>query len=169
MSTHFLPFFKYWAQDVRTWCMHLQGRYGRPQTDHLLGMDWNLLQNVSIWNPLHNFDHYMVLGCLHSATHKENHRYLGNLRRPPLRSPGTKIRKDRFLVDLCWDTPKPPPRERWGNKWISEDTWCLVATRVASRRELQRYQRPVCKLVKKVRLILKVDRKCCAATVRTDL
>ena len=61
MSTHFLPFCKDWSWDGRIWCMHLQAREGSPQTDYLLGMDCPMFQNVSIWDPLHNSEHYTVL------------------------------------------------------------------------------------------------------------
>ena len=64
-------------------------------------MDYNLFQNLSIWDPLHNFDHYMVLGCLRSAAHKENHRYLGNLRRPPPASPEYTNPEGRVFCGLA--------------------------------------------------------------------
>ena len=141
MSAHFPPFFKDWAQGVRAWCMNLQWIEGRPRTDYLLGMDFPLFQNVSVWEPQHKYDHYMVLGCLRSAAHKENHRYLGKLRWSPLGFLSKKIWKDRCFGDLHLDTRKPLPRERRGNEWIYAETWRLITTRVALRRELQIYQR----------------------------
>ena len=38
MSAQFLPFCKYWAWERRAWCMHLQGREGRPHTDYFIGI-----------------------------------------------------------------------------------------------------------------------------------
>ena len=43
------------------------GREVRYRTDYILGTDRRLFWNVSIWNPRHNSDHYMVLDFLHSA------------------------------------------------------------------------------------------------------
>ena len=130
MSADFLPFRKSWARDGSTWLMHLQGREGRPQTDYLLGMEFPLFQDVSVWYPRNNSNHYMVLGCFLSAAHQENHRYIWNLRRSPLHPPSTQIQKDPCFADLRWNIPKPTPRERQGNTWISAETWRLVGTRV---------------------------------------
>ena len=46
-------------------------------TDYLLGTDRRLFQNVSVRDPWHNSDHYMVLGCLYSAPQLEHSRYMG--------------------------------------------------------------------------------------------
>ena len=39
----------------------------RSQTEYILGMDRRLFRNVTVRDPWHNSDHYMVLGCLPSA------------------------------------------------------------------------------------------------------
>ena len=49
----------------------------RSRTDYILGMDRRLFRNVFVQDPRHNSDHYMVLGCLPSASLKEHNRYLG--------------------------------------------------------------------------------------------
>ena len=132
-------------------------------------MDCPLFQNVSIWDTRHNYYHYIVLGFLRSADHQDNHRYLGNLQRSYLSPPSKQIRKDRCFADFHWDIPKPPPRERRGNKWISVETCCLVSTRVVLQQEPQRYQHLICKLVRKLQVILKLDRQCRAETAGTEV
>ena len=46
---------------VRTW------REVRSLIDYILGTDHSLFRNVDVWDPRHNSDHYLVLGCLRSA------------------------------------------------------------------------------------------------------
>ena len=53
-----------------------EGREVRSRTDYILGTDCLLFGNVSVQDPRHNLDHYMVLGCLHRASLKEHARYL---------------------------------------------------------------------------------------------
>ena len=47
-----------------------EGRFVQSQTDVILGTDHLIFGNVSVWDPRHNSDHYMVLGCLHGASLK---------------------------------------------------------------------------------------------------
>ena len=77
MVTHFLPRRRRWCQDGRTWSMLRKGREVRSRTDYILGTDHRLFGNVSVRDPRHNSDHYMVLGCLHSASLTDHKRYLG--------------------------------------------------------------------------------------------
>ena len=67
MSVHFFPRRGSWCRYGRTWSMIREGREVRSRTDYILGTDRRLFGNVSVWDPRHNSDHYMVLGCLHSA------------------------------------------------------------------------------------------------------
>ena len=60
------------------------GREVRSRTDYILGVDHCLFWNVSVWDPRHNSDHYMVLGCLLSAPLQEHSKYLGGCNRIPL-------------------------------------------------------------------------------------
>ena len=53
-----------------------EGREVRSHTDYILGTDRRIFVNVSIRDPRHNSDYYIVLGCLHSASLKEHARYL---------------------------------------------------------------------------------------------
>ena len=71
MSAHFLPRRRTWGRERRTWSMVREGKLVRSQTDYILGTDRHLFWNVSVWNPRHNTDHYMVLGCLRSAPERE--------------------------------------------------------------------------------------------------
>ena len=67
MARHFLPREKRWCRDRRTWGMLRKGREVRSRTDYILGTDRRLFRNVTVRDPRHNSDHYMVLGCLPSA------------------------------------------------------------------------------------------------------
>ena len=87
------------------------GREVRSRTDYILRWDRRLFGNVFIRDPRHNSDHYMVLGCRHSASLKGNARYLGGRKRPPL-LPLTKLtREDTIFAALLRAVPKPRDRE----------------------------------------------------------
>ena len=60
------------------------GREVRSQTYYILGTDHHLFWNVSVQDPIHNSDHYMVLGFLRSSPLREHYRYFGGPKRPPL-------------------------------------------------------------------------------------
>ena len=83
MLEHFLPRWRSWLRDGRTWIMIQEGRDVRSRTDYILGTDHRLFGNVSVWDPGHNSDHYMVLGCLRSTSLKEHAQYLGGNKDPP--------------------------------------------------------------------------------------
>ena len=83
MLEQFLLRWRSWCRDRRTWSMIREGREMRYWTDYILGTDCRLFGNVSIRDPRNNSDHYMVLGCLHSAPLREHARYLGGRKRPP--------------------------------------------------------------------------------------
>ena len=61
MAPHFLPRRRRWFRDRRTRCMLLKGRDMWSRTDYILGTDRRLFKNVSVQEPWHNSDHYMVL------------------------------------------------------------------------------------------------------------
>ena len=50
------------------------GREVRSPTDYILGTDRCIFWNVSVWDPRNNSDHYMVMGCLRSASLREQSR-----------------------------------------------------------------------------------------------
>ena len=68
MAPYFLPRRRRWCRDRRTWGMLWKGRDVRYRTDYILGTDRRLFWNVSVRDPRHNSDHYMVLSCLPSAS-----------------------------------------------------------------------------------------------------
>ena len=72
MLAQFLLRRRPWCRDGRTWSMLQKGREVRSRTDYILGTDRRLFGNVSVRDPRHNSDHYMVLGCLHSASLTEH-------------------------------------------------------------------------------------------------
>ena len=75
-TTHFLPRWRTWGRERRTWTMVREGKVVRSQTNYILGTDRRLFWNVFVWYPRHNTDHYMVLGCLCSAPEREHTKYL---------------------------------------------------------------------------------------------
>ena len=70
ISAHFLLLQIPWRQDRRTRSMVEEGEEVRSRTGYTLGMDRHFFWNVSVRDPRHNLDHYLVLGCLHSAPPK---------------------------------------------------------------------------------------------------
>ena len=62
MTYHFLTQKIPWTQEDRTWRMLHRGQEVRYQKYYILGMDLCLFQNVAVRYPMHNTDHYMVLG-----------------------------------------------------------------------------------------------------------
>ena len=73
------------------------GREVRYRTDYILGTDFHLFWNVSVQDPRHNSDHYMVLGCLCITPLRKHSRYLGGHKRLPLRPPTTTTREDIYI------------------------------------------------------------------------
>ena len=100
-----------------------EGREVRSWTEYILGTDHCLLGNVSVRDPRHNSDHYMVLGCLHSTFLKEHTRYLGGRKKPPLRPPNELTREDIIFTALWGGIMKPRAQESRKNAWISATTW----------------------------------------------
>ena len=135
MARHFLPQEKRWCRDRRTWGMLRKGQEVWFRTDYTLGMDSYLFRNVTVWDPRHNLDHYMVLGCLPSAPLSETKQYLGGRKRWPVRSPVKPSRTDELFAALRRAVPRPKPREARRNAWISAETWKLIDERVSARRD----------------------------------
>ena len=103
-----------------------EGREVRSRTDYILGTDRCLFGNVSVWDPRHNSDHYMVLGFPHIASLKENARYLGGRNTHPVRPPTKLTREDTIFPALQRAVPKPQAQEAQNNAWILATTWRLV-------------------------------------------
>ena len=108
---------------------------------------------------MHNSYHYMVLGCLHSASMREHARYLGGRKRIPLRPPTEPTRKDIIFADLRRAVPKPQAREARKNAWILATTWRLVNNRVSARRGTTKDQDLIWKLGRAIRKGLRKERK----------
>ena len=83
------------------------GREVRSRTDYILGTDRCLFKNVSVRYPLHNSDHYLVLGCLCSAPLREHTEYLGWHTWLSLWHPTTPTREDKLFAVLRRSIPKP--------------------------------------------------------------
>ena len=62
MAPHFLLQKCRWCWYRRTWGMLWKGREVRSRIDYILGTDHRLFGSVSVQDPWHNLDHYMVLG-----------------------------------------------------------------------------------------------------------
>ena len=110
-----------------------EGREVRSRTDYILGTDSRLFGKVSGWDPRHNSDHYLVLGCLHSTSLKYHMRYLGGRKKLPLRLPTDPTREDKIFADLRRAFPKSWAREAQRNEWILAATWILFDERVSAR------------------------------------
>ena len=140
MDLHFLPRQRRWCRYKRTWGMLWKGREVRSRTDYILGTDRRLFGNVSVREPRHNSDHYMVLGCLPSASLTEHKRYLGGRKRCLMRPLVKPTRVDKNFEGLRRAVPKAQPRAARQNAWILEETWRLVNERVSARRDPRKGQ-----------------------------
>ena len=135
-----------------------EGKVFRSRTDYILGTDRSLIWNVSVRDPRHNTNHYMVLGCLCSSNKREHAKYLTGCKKLPLRPRANPMREGGIFTDLRRSIPKLHARERRMNEWISEDTWRLVDERVSARRGT-RVQERIRRLSRAITTSLKGDRK----------
>ena len=117
------------------WDMRQKGQVVRSRTEYILGTDRRLFKNVSVRDPRHNTDQYMVLGCLSGAPLKATRRYQGGRKRWPVWPPAKPSQTDTLFVALRRAVPKPAPREARRNTWISAETWRLIDERVSTRRD----------------------------------
>ena len=67
MTAHFLLRRHRWVRERQTLSMVREGKVVRSRTDYILGIDRSLFWNVSVRDPRHNTNHFMVLGCLRST------------------------------------------------------------------------------------------------------
>ena len=107
--------------------MRRKGQVVRSWTNYILGTDRRLFKNVSVQDPQHISDHYMVLGCLTSAPLSETKRYLGGRKWWPVRPPIEPSRPDTLFAALRRAVPRPKPREARRNAWISAETLRLIS------------------------------------------
>ena len=92
-----------------------EGRVVRFRTDYILGTDRFLFWNVSVRDPRHNTDHYMLLGCLRSAPKREHTKFLMRRNQLPLLTPSDPTREDGIFAALRMAMAKPHARERRKN------------------------------------------------------
>ena len=159
MSTHFLPRWRPWRWDRRTWSMIKEGREVRSRTDYILGTDLRLFGNVSVWYPRHISYHYMVLSCLHSVSLKEHAIYFGVSKRLPLRPPTEPTREDRIFAALRRAVLNLRAWEARKNTWILAKTCRIVDERVSARQDIAKYQALISRLGCAIRAGLSTDRK----------
>ena len=84
MTAHFLPRRRKWGRERRTWSMVQEVKVVRSRTDYILWTDQSLFRNVSVRDPRHNTDHFMLVVCLHSAVVREHTKYITRRKKLPL-------------------------------------------------------------------------------------
>ena len=67
LIAHFLPGRNKYSRDKRTWSMLRGVQEVGSRTDYLLGMDFHVLQNLSVWDARQKLYHYLVLGYVRGA------------------------------------------------------------------------------------------------------
>ena len=134
-----------------------EGKVVRSRLEYILGIYRSLFWNVSVRDPRHTTDHYMLLGCLRSATEMEHARYLLGSKQLPLHPPAEPTREDGIFAALRRAVLKPHVMERRNNGWILEDTWRLVDERVSARRNTKDQSR-IRRLSRAIAASLKGDR-----------
>ena len=159
MAQYFLSQKQWWCRDRPTWGMLQKGREVRSRTEYIPGTDRRLFGNVSVRDPQHNSDHYMVLGCLPSASLTEQKWYLGGRKRWPVRLPAKPTRVEKLSAALRGAIPKAQPRAARQNAWISEEMWRIVGERVSARRYPRKEQAIKRQLGREVKASLAADRK----------
>ena len=168
MPAHFLPRKRNWGRERRTWSMVREGKVVRSWTEYLLGTDRSLFRNVSVRDPRHNTDHFMVVGCLRSAPEREHARYIRGRRKMPLRPSTEPMKEDGIFAALRRAVPKPHARDRHKSAWISEETWRLVEERFSARRGTG-VQMRIRRMGRAIRASLQGDRKRRVETAGTDV
>ena len=136
-----------------------KGREVRSRTDYILGTNCRLFGNVSVRDPRHNSDHYMVLGCFPSASLMEHKRYLGGRKKLPLWPPTDPMREDDAFAALRRSVLKARVREARRNEWISTETWILVDERVSALRDPAKGQAIKRSLGSDIKASLAADRR----------
>ena len=94
MYGHFLPCRTSWVWKIRTWIMLRREKLVQSQTYYIIRTDLCLFQNVSVCDPRHNIDHYMVIGCLYAADHRNDQLCLRFLTHLPFLPPMVLTRED---------------------------------------------------------------------------
>ena len=124
-----------------------------------MGTDRHLFGNVSVRDPRHNSDYYMVMGYLYSTPLREHSSYFGGRKRLPLRPPTVLTREDVILAALRRAVSKPLVRSVSKNAWILAAKWRLVNERVSARRDIAKDQSLIWRLGRTIKAILWDDRR----------
>jgi exonuclease III len=144
-----------------TWKQWRLGRMETSRCDYLLGTDRRTFTNVCLKEPRFDSDHYMVLGKIRSAKLNENRAYMRGRKSFPLRIPSARpLKKAECLFeDLRLSAEKQETETRRVASWISAETWGLVDTRTALRRDVLHDRAAIRCLNRAVKASLKADRK----------
>ena len=113
------------------WSIVRLGRGVRSWVDNILGTERHIFRNVSVRDPRHKSDHYIILGCLRNSTLREHITYLSWSKRLPIHPLNTPTREDGLFASLWRVIPKPKAWEARKNTWISADMWSIVYTGVS--------------------------------------
>ena len=62
MPSHFRPLQHPWTRDGWTWSMFQLSIEVRSRMEYILGVDRCLFSSMSVQDPRHNSDHYLILG-----------------------------------------------------------------------------------------------------------
>ena len=126
----------------------------RSRTDYILGTYRRLFGNVSVRDPRHNSDHYMVLCCLHSTPLREHVRYLVGRKRLPLHPPTDPTREDGIFASLWRTVPKPLATEARKNACTFAAMWRLVNERVSAHQDITKDQALIWRLGRAINVSL---------------
>ena len=132
MPDHFLLHRRPWYRDGRMCSMVWVGREVRSRTDYTLGTYHHLFWNVYVHDPMHNLDHYLVLGCLCSASLGNTPSTSIGASGSPFDPPTTPVREDGTFAALRRAVPKTKARDARKNVWMLADTWRIVSERVSA-------------------------------------
>ena len=128
-------------------------------TDYILGTDRRLFGNVSVRDPRHKSDHYMVLGCLYRSSLRDHARYLGGHKILSLR-PSTELERDyNIFAALRRAILKLQAQEALNNTWILATTWRLVDKRVPACQDIAEYQVLIWRLGRAINPSLRVEKR----------
>ena len=112
---------------------------------------------MTIRDPQHKLEHYLVLGYLRGDPLREHTGYLGRRERLPLRPLTTPTREDGISADLPRAIPKPKAMEPHKNAWILATTWRLIDERFSTRQDPARDQALIRRLVRSINASLMED------------
>ena len=116
------------------------GKAVRSKMDYILGTDRRLFMNVSVRDPRHNSDHYMVRGVLRGGTAKTHEKYIAGRRKVPMQVHRRPTREDELFGDPRVPMLFPRLRFQHGPPQIPEEfvllrrhpPCCIVTFRLPS-------------------------------------